>query len=279
MSSQHPKFHVFIGVHETGLTRRNDPNAAAADEEFDNELKTAVRRRDKSRCQACGLAVKFDPEHAYGLEIHHIDHNHANNQMDNLVLLCPMCHQILTLSEIARSSRIESKIMKLIYLPQISQEDLNLLSWGLAVTLYRCSKADKNDETVLHVLKNTESIITEILNCNVFPDNYFNNNEETPKIIESINNDMSLLGEILLQIKKKDIKQYNCREQWLRGARIFFNPEDHFADMFGGIVPQLSESDMWSPGPTWTESWKSIAETINANLLQDGDLTCGKRGL
>lgn len=31
------------------------------------------------------------------LEVHHIDENRDNNDLDNLIILCPMCHRYLTL--------------------------------------------------------------------------------------------------------------------------------------------------------------------------------------
>lgn len=42
---------------------------------------------DELRCSACGYHKM--PEI---LEVHHIDHDHTNNMIDNLVLLCPNCH-------------------------------------------------------------------------------------------------------------------------------------------------------------------------------------------
>src|SRR6478736_9659036 len=40
------------------------------------------------KCEKCG----FDKECA--LEVHHIDHNRKNNNIENLILLCANCHKI-----------------------------------------------------------------------------------------------------------------------------------------------------------------------------------------
>jgi len=45
--------------------------------------KEDVLNRGADACQMCGRI---------GKEIHHIDHDPSNNHIDNLVLLCPTCH-------------------------------------------------------------------------------------------------------------------------------------------------------------------------------------------
>ncbi len=45
-----------------------------------------VRRRDHNRCAACGCADVAI------LEVHHKDRDRQNNNLDNLILLCPNCH-------------------------------------------------------------------------------------------------------------------------------------------------------------------------------------------
>lgn len=43
------------------------------------------------KCAVCG----YD-EDASLLEVHHIDENHSNNALNNLMILCPLCHKKLT---------------------------------------------------------------------------------------------------------------------------------------------------------------------------------------
>ena len=52
-------------------------------EEWTNELKTKIRKRDKFVCQNCTKN---------GFVIHHIDYNKKNNNEDNLITLCRHCH-------------------------------------------------------------------------------------------------------------------------------------------------------------------------------------------
>lgn len=42
------------------------------------------------KCECCGLTEWMGQE--INLQIHHIDGNHLNNELDNLQLLCPNCH-------------------------------------------------------------------------------------------------------------------------------------------------------------------------------------------
>ena len=44
-----------------------------------------------------GVANLSNYEDKDVLEVHHIDSNHCNNDIDNLMILCPICHRKLTL--------------------------------------------------------------------------------------------------------------------------------------------------------------------------------------
>lgn len=47
-------------------------------------------KKKKSICEKCG----FVPVHSAQLDIHHIDHNHFNNDLSNLKTLCANCHRL-----------------------------------------------------------------------------------------------------------------------------------------------------------------------------------------
>lgn len=44
------------------------------------------------KCSVCGWNLDERI-----LEIHHIDENRSNNELENLIILCPICHKYLTL--------------------------------------------------------------------------------------------------------------------------------------------------------------------------------------
>lgn len=44
------------------------------------------------KCEKCGLSMWLNEE--IPLELHHIDGNHYNNSLENLIILCPNCHAL-----------------------------------------------------------------------------------------------------------------------------------------------------------------------------------------
>lgn len=44
------------------------------------------------KCELCGLIMWLNKK--IPLELHHVDGNHFNNDIDNLQILCPNCHSI-----------------------------------------------------------------------------------------------------------------------------------------------------------------------------------------
>lgn len=67
--------------------------------------RTTIPQKAKKRAELqmeCGSVCPFCPSTAVGeFEIHHIDEDHSNNEMDNLILLCPTCHAKVTKCEIS----------------------------------------------------------------------------------------------------------------------------------------------------------------------------------
>ena len=45
----------------------------------------------KDTCEACGFA----PKHPCQLDVHHLAHNHYNNEESNLQTLCANCHRLV----------------------------------------------------------------------------------------------------------------------------------------------------------------------------------------
>jgi len=60
---------------------------------FNKELKHQIKTRDNFVCVLCGLPDEDNfCGNGYGLSIHHIDYDKANNELSNLVSLCNICH-------------------------------------------------------------------------------------------------------------------------------------------------------------------------------------------
>jgi intracellular multiplication protein IcmJ len=92
------------------MTRKNDPA-------FKN-FAERVLVRDHYACQYCGFQAKLLQE------VINVDGNYRNNRMENLVTACPFCAQCFFLEAVGKSDFGGGA---LIYLPEISQMELNAL--------------------------------------------------------------------------------------------------------------------------------------------------------
>lgn len=93
--------------------RMSDRNFRQSDMEW-SQLRSAVLQRDDYTCQFCAFrARKWQ-------EIHHIDDDHNNNTMDNLVTACCFCHQVhhIGLAGMTGSARLA-------YLPELTQAQIH----------------------------------------------------------------------------------------------------------------------------------------------------------
>lgn len=73
-----------------------------------------VWERDGRKCYYCGF--KADKHQ----EISHLNEDHSDNSMDNLVTACPLCHQSFHLDTASATNG-----GKIIWLPEMSQQELN----------------------------------------------------------------------------------------------------------------------------------------------------------
>lgn len=70
----------------------NNPNATAFGPDFRGKTIGWWKQyllRTIGHCERCGYL-----EHIEIIEIHHIDRNRRHNTRDNLILLCPICHEL-----------------------------------------------------------------------------------------------------------------------------------------------------------------------------------------
>lgn len=56
---------------------------------FNNKLKEQIRYRDQYKCKICNCSQL---ENGRKLDVHHIDYNKKNNNINNLIALCISCH-------------------------------------------------------------------------------------------------------------------------------------------------------------------------------------------
>jgi 5-methylcytosine-specific restriction endonuclease McrA len=59
-----------------------------------SKIRSILQKEIKSSCPIC---KNEDVEHFH---VHHIDENPMNNELDNLLMLCPNCHSKITKGDI-----------------------------------------------------------------------------------------------------------------------------------------------------------------------------------
>jgi intracellular multiplication protein IcmJ len=101
---------------------RNKTGVEPSDKDF-QDIKSAVKKRDKNTCQFCGARSDRN-------EVHHIDDNHENNVSRNLVTACQLCHAAHHIGFLGNAG-------KMAYSPlsNLSQADFNQLFIALGTAL------------------------------------------------------------------------------------------------------------------------------------------------
>lgn len=114
--------------------RVDDPSAEHSDSAF-QKLRPEILERDDYTCQCCGFKAKK------WQEVHHIDNDHSNNKLSNLVTVCALCHMVF---HIGLAGERESG--RFIYIPPkygVTQAKLNNMVRALWV--HEASSRSKMD--------------------------------------------------------------------------------------------------------------------------------------
>lgn len=100
------------------------------------EIVQAVFQRDGHTCRFCGHRC------AEWQDVYHLDGDHTNWSLDNLVTACPLCHG---LQHLGGPTVTEEQL--LIWLPDVSQAALNAIVRRIHLTLYCHGEATHAEET------------------------------------------------------------------------------------------------------------------------------------
>lgn len=252
MSRLTPDIPIRLGV-KRRLSRRNDANADRANEEFERQ-RLAVLKRDRWTCRGkgCGFASGQMPHApAGGMEIHHLDDDHHNNDPANLVTLCPFCHMAFTMGR-----RGASFAGTLGLLPGISQGELNLIIhtvWGLK----RAMEMDESGQEKRFIGANRgpgDAVVKSAINeawgqlNQVIEDAQTRLVSEYEGFLPEISKP-EVLSAVLSEIPEKE---YRERDRILEHVRLF--PKmDHFKDYL-----DLWAEHVWLRGYP-PKRWQSIA--------------------
>ena len=122
-----------------------------ADERFASFKKT-VAHECNDTCQFCGFK---DKSH---MHIVNIDGNYKNNKVSNMVLACPLCTQCFFLEMIGK---VDNTGAVLIYLPQMSQRDLNGLCHALFCAILNGTKYSHIAQSTYNDLRLLSKVIED----------------------------------------------------------------------------------------------------------------------
>ena len=246
------KFSLTPNVTPSAWSRHNNPKAKEANAEF-AQIRPQALKRDKFICQGCSLHIKTDPPHRpLGLEVHHIDHHPEHNHLENLVTLCPLCHGTQHLGFFNRTFK---HAMRIIWCPEISQGDLNYISWFAAIFLYQ----NRNEhQEISHKIN---KLINKLLaRTTINPDE-----AKFASLWKYIQRDpgssAAAYGHLIGQLRQRNHKLFEQREKWLGAIKIFYNPKLYRifeAYNNANLISRLANYEYWHLGPNWFNHWQKI---------------------
>lgn len=167
-------------------------------------VRPSVLSRDSFTCQCCGFESKGgslsdDPaslQLSGYLEVHHLDDDHGNNDVSNLLTVCPFCHQVF---HFGFAGHRDGGVLG--YIPELTQAQVNNLFQIIGVTLYRdnelSSLAEKLNEFIIE--QSTERL-----------ENLYGETASDPKVF-------------VHAVLSMSESQYENRAEFLKGIRLIPN--------------------------------------------------------
>lgn len=143
----HPKPSLEIAAERLSWGRL-DWHAGEADVPL-QALRRAVLKRDKQTCAFCGFkSQKFQ-------EVHHLDHDHENTDLANLVTACPFCHLCfhLGLAGIKKAGTV-------VWCPESDQATLNNLARSIFVAVAAGGRREDAARSLYNSLE-SRAVVTE----------------------------------------------------------------------------------------------------------------------
>jgi intracellular multiplication protein IcmJ len=130
-----------------------------------------VWKRDAYKCYYCDFVSNKHQE------IHHLNDDHDDNSLDNLVTICPLCHQSFHLDIASNTSGGE-----IIWLPEFSQQELNYICRATFMAIEEAEQAEMKGEEVPGYAK-IARMFEQALKERTLPVNqHFNNGASDPTI-------------------------------------------------------------------------------------------------
>lgn len=246
---------LIMDIGKQEYARINDPKAKEADTHF-AAVRKSILARDANTCQGCGILLATpDKTTGCGLDVHHRNGNPHDNNPDNLISLCPLCHGIFHIGYFARRF---GRSMQLIYCPELTQNQCNLLSWSMAMAIWLAKQYPEPDQ--FSITNKVEIVLASLAARTQVPVDYFDKSAQTEALNASLREESTIafFATLLGMLRSHEPKAYAEREKWLQGLRIFYNPKapEPFTDRQGhSLLERLAALPGWQAGPLWVEHW------------------------
>lgn len=130
-----------------------------------------VWSRDKYKCYFCGFESKKHQE------IHHLNDDHEDNSLDNLVTICPLCHQSFHLDTASTTNG-----GKIIWLPEFSQQELNYICRALFIAIDEAEEKEEANEEVPGFTKIARMIESSLAERTLIVEQQFQNGSSDPAV-------------------------------------------------------------------------------------------------
>jgi len=205
--------------------------AHAGDPEF-NAARDRVLDRDDYTCRACNFRSPPTKTGSSYQEVHHLDDNHRNNAFDNLATLCPLCHQVFHIGNAGLNNG-----GTIIWLPEISQSDLNHLARSVFVAIVAESEFSGSARSIYASLEARCLYIEEVFASGA--------------------SDPAFFGQAFLESNQREL-----RPDLVNGLRLLPSPS-RFAD---AINHWVSVGYQGMPPESWPGLIKAIEEPATADV-------------
>jgi len=142
------------------------------DRDFERKYKSVweeVWKRDDYTCHYCNFQSKEYQE------IHHLNEDHDDNSKDNLVTICPLCHQCFHLDTASLTNG-----GKIIWLPEFSQQELNYISRAIFIAIEHADQAEEKNQEVLGFTKIARMLENSLSERALIVDQNFQNGASDP---------------------------------------------------------------------------------------------------
>jgi intracellular multiplication protein IcmJ len=192
-----------------------------------------VWERDKFKCYYCDFVSKKHQE------IHHLNDDHEDNSMDNLVTVCPLCHQSYHLDTASTTNG-----GKIIWLPEFSQQELNYLCRAIFIAIEEAEQAELEQRETIGFAK-----IARMLEASLVERTLITEQHIQPGASDPVN-----FANALINMSEK---QYEKKDQFLKPFKLL-----HLKSRFS-IQTKYWKSNTFKNVPI--ETWMNL---INVEKLE-----------